>query len=54
MEALVPWADFANHDCASGVFLDWDPKAAAVVLQASLSGGQWARVIVYVCVCVGA
>lgn len=26
-QALVPWADFANHSPAASAFLDWDPRA---------------------------
>lgn len=34
VEALVPWADFLNHDCRAEAFLDFDPASAAVVLRA--------------------
>ena len=33
-EALVPWADFANHDCAAATYLNWEPPSSAVVLRA--------------------
>ena len=33
-EALLPWADLLNHDCAAASFLDWSATEAAVVLRA--------------------
>jgi histone-lysine N-methyltransferase SETD3 len=37
-EALVPLADFANHDPESTAFFDWDPASEAVVLQVRPAG----------------
>eukprot|EP00887_Chlorella_sp_A99_P006062 scaffold22.g6062.t1 len=33
VEALVPLADFANHDCAAACHLAWDAAAGGVVLR---------------------
>lgn len=34
LEALLPWADLLNHDCAATSFLDWSTAENAVVLRA--------------------
>ena len=33
-QALIPWADFVNHDVACSAHIEWDATAGSVVLVA--------------------
>ena len=34
VQALIPWADFVNHDVACSSHIEWDATAGSVVLVA--------------------